>query len=55
MYKKEWNDWVVGSGKAKPGDPIDFWRPSLYDIVIDTYSSSREETLETVRKALQQK
>jgi cytidylate kinase len=55
MYKKEWNDWVVGSGKAKPGDPIDFWRPSLYDIVIDTYSSSREETLETVSKALQQK
>jgi hypothetical protein len=38
----------------KATDPIDFWLPSLYDVVIDTYSSSREQTLETVLKVLQQ-
>ena len=53
MYEKEWDEWVVKTGKAKPGDEIDFWLPSLYDVVIDTYSNSREETLETVLKALQ--
>ncbi len=54
MYSKEWNEWVVAKGLAKASDPIDFWLPSLYDVVIDTYSSSREQTLETVLKALQQ-
>ncbi len=55
LYEKEWNDWVVGAGRAKAGEPIDFWHPALYDVVIDTYSKSREETLETVLKALRQK
>lgn len=52
MYEREWSDWVVKEGKAKPGDRIDFWLPLLYDVVIDTRSNSREETLETVLKAL---
>lgn len=53
MYAKEWNEWVVARGLVQPSDPIDFWLPSLYDVVIDTYSHSREQTLETVLKALQ--
>ncbi|MBI5151467.1 MAG: hypothetical protein HZA34_02740 [Candidatus Pacebacteria bacterium] len=52
VYAKEWNEWVVQPGKVKKNDAIDFWLPSLYDVVIDTYSNSREETLETVLRAL---
>lgn len=39
LYGKEWKEWV---GK----EPVDFWNPKLYDLVIDTYSHSREETLQ---------
>lgn len=39
VYAKEWQEWV---GK----EPIDFWDAKLYDLVIDTYSHSREETLQ---------
>jgi cytidylate kinase len=54
LYKGEWDKWVVGSGKAKADEPIDFWRPDLYDIVIDTYSSNKEETLQIVLNAIEQ-
>lgn len=52
MYAKEWQDWVVAAGKAKPEDEIDFWQPNLYDMVIDTYSTPKKETLEAVLTAL---
>ena len=52
MYSKEWQDWVVKPGTMPKDAPIDFWDPKLYDVVIDTYSNSREETLEKVLKAL---
>jgi cytidylate kinase len=52
MYAQEWNDWVVKTGHVPASSPIDFWVPALYDVVIDTYSSSREETLEKVIQAL---
>lgn len=55
MYSKEWSAWVASVGKGPGGGAIDFWHPSLYDRVIDTYSSSREETLEKVLQALGQK
>ena len=55
MYKTEWNLWVVESGGVQPQDPIDFWRPDLYDVVIDTYKNSREQTLEIVLSALRSK
>jgi cytidylate kinase len=55
MYVKEWNDWVVAEGKAKVGDPIDFWQPNLYDIVIDTYSTNQQETLDLVLNAIEKK
>jgi len=52
MYKKEWGEWVVSVGVMKKDDRIDFWTPALYDLVIDTYSNSREETLNKVLEAL---
>lgn len=48
MYKDEWEKWVVKTGSVEVDDPIDFWDPRLYDVVIDTYSNSREETLQKV-------
>ena len=32
--------------------PIDFWNPRLYDVVIDTFSQSREDTLATALEAV---
>jgi len=52
VYAKEWEGWVVKPGTALPDDEIDFWDPRLYDLVIDTYSHSREETLRKVLHAL---
>jgi cytidylate kinase len=52
MYSNEWNEWVVGKGLAKQGDPIDFWLPSLYDVVIDTYSQNQHQALEAILNAI---
>jgi cytidylate kinase len=46
VYEKEWKQWVVTPGTVSGDDPVDFFDPRLYDLVIDTYSHSREETLE---------
>lgn len=45
LYKKEWEEWVSKSA-------INFWDPDLYDLVIDTYSHSKEETLALVLRKL---
>ena len=55
MYANEWKKWVVDTGKVKEKDPIDFWRPDLYDVVIDTYSLNKEQTLRKVLNALKKK
>jgi cytidylate kinase len=55
MYDKEWQQWVVETGKAKASDPIDFWRADLYDLVIDTYSNNKEQTLNLVLDAIKKK
>jgi cytidylate kinase len=55
MYKEQWLEWVVGEGKVKKDDPIDFWRPDLYDVVIDTYSTNQEQSLQVVLNAIQKK
>lgn len=52
MYAPEWNQWVVGSGTMTEDDPIDFWHPDLYDIVIDTYSNNQQQTLDLVLNAI---
>ncbi len=48
MYAGEWKEWVVDSGKASSTERIWFWKPELYDIVIDTYSMNQEQTLQKV-------
>jgi cytidylate kinase len=52
LYAKEWNEWVVQTGKASSTEEIDFWKPDLYDVVIDTYSTDPQQTMERVLEAL---
>ena len=52
MYANEWRQWVVEPGTLPADAEIDFWNPKLYDLVIDTYRYSREETLNVVLDAL---
>lgn len=52
VYKTEWKQWVVSKGALSGDEPIDFFDPRLYDLVIDTYFHSREETLSKVLDAL---
>ncbi len=52
MYSHEWQKWVVDRGIIKPEEPINFWDVRLYDLVIDTYSHSKEETLDLVLKEM---
>jgi cytidylate kinase len=52
LYNKEWQEWVVAAGKASPDEAIDFWKPELYDLVIDTYSNNQQQTLNKVLDAI---
>jgi cytidylate kinase len=52
MYAAEWQQFVVAAGKATASDPIDFWRPDLYDKVIDTYSTNQADALQAVLNAI---
>lgn len=54
MYAQEWQKWVVETGVMSANDPIDFWHPNLYDIVIDTYSVNKTQSVETVLDAIQE-
>ena len=52
MYAKEWGEWVVKTGLMPKGEAIDFWNPNLYDLVIDTFSSPKDESLRMVMDKL---
>lgn len=52
MYAAEWSEWVVTTGTVAANEPIDFWRPDLYDVVIDTYSHNQQETLAIILDAI---
>ena len=52
MYNQEWQEWVVKTGKLTKDEPVFFWTPKIYDLSIDTYSHSRQQSLELVLKAL---
>lgn len=54
MYAAEWREWVVDAGTMSADDPIDFWAPDLYDIVIDTYSTTKDQAVEIVLHAIQE-
>lgn len=53
MYANEWQTWVVDRGVMRKDEAIDFWDPRLYDLVIDTYSHNKEDTLQMVLDKLQ--
>jgi cytidylate kinase len=55
MYEKEWQEWVVQPGTLSVHNPIDFWNPKLYDVVIDTYSTNQAKTLDIVLDAITKK
>lgn len=52
IYNKEWQEWVVERGIIRKEEPINFWDKRLYDLVVDTYSHSKEETLDLVLKEM---
>jgi cytidylate kinase len=52
IYAPEWQQWIVEAGTLPQDAEIDFWHPKLYDLVIDTYRYSREDTLNLVLDAL---
>jgi len=55
MYKKEWNEWLVETRKVSADAELDFWRPDIYDLVIDTYSHNQQETLKLALDAIKKK
>lgn len=52
MYADQWKEWVVQTGNATADEKIDFWKPELYDMVIDTYSTNKQDTLDSVLNAI---
>ena len=50
MYAKQWKEWVVDTGLVDESKPTWFWYPELFDLTIDTYHNSKQETL---KKALE--
>ncbi len=52
MYKTEWQKWVVEKGPATEDDPIDFWRPDMYDVIIDTFSNNKQQALKLALNAI---
>jgi cytidylate kinase len=48
LYAAEWREWVVDPGIMDASEPINFWDERLYDLVVDTYSSSKEQALKEV-------
>lgn len=52
LYSQEWHDWVVKAGKSAEDKPIYFWYPQLYDLVLDTFSLSKDQTLQNVLEKL---
>lgn len=52
MYAKEWQEWVVKPGFVAPDKPQYYWYPEMYDLVIDTYKYSRQETLDLAYRAV---
>ena len=55
MYEHEWKEWVIKPGTLSVHNPIDFWNPKLYDVVIDTYSTNQSKTLDIVPDAITKK
>jgi len=48
MYSKEWHKWLSSEDQKLKQDSkrFMFWHHNLYDLVIDTYQYSKEETFD---------
>jgi cytidylate kinase len=46
MYKDEWQEWVVDQGKIGQDEPINFWDPRLYDLIIDSYKFNQKQVFQ---------
>lgn len=55
MYKNEWQKWVIKPGTINKSKPIWFWYPELFDLTIDTYKYSKQETLKLALEKLGKK
>jgi len=55
MYEQEWQKWVIDANTLSTHNPIDFWNPKLYDVIIDTYSTNQAKTLRIVLDAITKK
>ena len=52
MYAQQWQEWVVDKGLLPASKEIWFWYLQLYDLTIDTFKNSKEETLRIVLQRL---
>lgn len=52
IYAKEWQNWIVKKKIIGENEPINYWNEKLYDLVIDTYNHSKEETFKVAYNAL---
>lgn len=52
IYARQWDEWIVKKGILPANEPIYFWRPELYDLVLDTYELSKKETLKKVLETM---
>lgn len=52
LYGEQWEEWIVKTGKMQKDEPINFWDPRLYDLVIDTYSQNQQASVDMVMEKL---
>jgi CMP/dCMP kinase len=55
MYQSQWQEWIVERNTLPKDEPIYFWNPKLYDLVLDTFHYGPEETLEIVIDKIRKK
>lgn len=52
IYQKEWQEWIVNKGIISSKKEIWFWYPKMYNLIINTFKNSREETLKIALQKL---
>lgn len=48
VYKKEWLEWIVSNNTISSEKPVWFWYRQMYNMTIDTFKNSKQQTLKTV-------
>lgn len=52
MYRQEWQDWVVKPGYVAKHKKQYYWYHEMYDLVIDTYTVSKQEAYDLAWREL---